>query len=271
METNEVLDIATKQNADMVLAGISGPPQFKSHEETRIYRKQQLAAAFRLFARFGFDEGVAGHITVRDPEHTDHFWVNPFGVHFGQIKVSDLMLVNHEGKIVEGKYPLVNRAAFAIHSQVHQARPDVMAAAHSHSMYGKAWSVMGRKLDAITQDSCAFYEDHAVFEDFTGIVNELDEGKRIAQALGNNKAAILRNHGILTVGKTVEEAAWWFITMERSCQAQLLVEATQKPLHYIDHETALKTQQELGNPLAGWFQFQPMWQKITKEEPDLFD
>jgi len=116
-----------------------GPPVFATPAEERLHRKRMLAAAFRLFSRFGFDEGVAGHITARDPEKLDHFWVNPFGMHFGQIRASDLILVNHQGEAVEGKYP-VNGAAFAIHSRVHSARPDVIAAAHAHSMYGKAWA-----------------------------------------------------------------------------------------------------------------------------------
>src|ERR1041384_585724 len=115
------------------------PPTFDSVEEERLHRKQRLAAAFRLFSRFGFDEGVAGHITARDPERTDHFWVNPFGMHFGHIRVSDLILVNDHGEVVEGDR-LVNRAAYAIHSQVHAARPDVVAAAHAHSLYGKTLS-----------------------------------------------------------------------------------------------------------------------------------
>ena len=124
----------------------------------------------------------------------------------------------------------MNRAAFAIHSQVHAARPDVIAAAHSHSIYGKAWSSLGRLLDPLTQDACAFYEDHALFDDYTGVVLDLEEGKRIAHALGDNKAVILRNHGLLTVGHSVDEAVWWFITMERSCQAQLLAEAAGTPV-----------------------------------------
>src|SRR3954463_2624153 len=97
-------------------------PTFATKEEERRHRKQRLAAAFRLFARFGYDEGVAGHITARDPELLDHFWVNPFAMHFSQIRVSDLILVNAEGKVVDGKHR-VNGAAFAIHSQVHDARP----------------------------------------------------------------------------------------------------------------------------------------------------
>jgi len=172
---------------------IPAPPVFATLEEERRHRKERLAAAFRLFSRFGFDEGVAGHITARDPELTDHFWVNPFGMHFGQIRVSDLILINHHGEVVEGDYE-VNRAAFAIHSQVHQARPDAIAAAHAHSLYGKTWSSLGRLLDPLTQDACAFYEDHALFDDFTGVVYEPAEGARIAQTLGVKKALILRNH-----------------------------------------------------------------------------
>src|SRR5947209_6443995 len=196
------------------------PPVFSTAAEERRHRKERLAGAFRLFAEFGFDEGVAGHITARDPERLDHFWVNPFGLHFGRIRVSDLILVNHEGDVVEGR-GAVNLAAFAIHSRIHKARPDVVAAAHAHSLYGKSWSTLGRLLDPLTQDACAFYEDHVVFDDYTGVVVEVEEGRRIATALGSYKAAILRNHGLLTVGGSPDAAAWFFIAMDRSCHAQL--------------------------------------------------
>ncbi len=245
------------------------PPVFQTVEEERQHLKEKLAAAFRLFSKFGFDEGVAGHITARDPERKDHFWVNPFGVHFSLIKASDLILCNHDGVVVEGSLP-VNRAAFAIHSQIHAARPDVIAAAHAHSVYGKTWSSLGRLLDPITQDACAFYNDHALFDDFTGVVHETEEGRRIGVALGDKKACILRNHGLLTVGKSVDEAAWWFITMERSCQAQLMAEAAGKPV-IIRPETAQTTYNQVGTTDAGWFQFQPLWNRIVKEQPDLLD
>ncbi len=245
------------------------PPTFTSPEEERLHRKQRLAAAFRLFSRFGFDEGVAGHITARDPELTDHFWVNPFGMHFGHIRVSDLILVDHEGEVVEGGRA-VNRAAFAIHSQVHAARPDVVAAAHAHSVYGKSWSTLGRLLDPITQDVCAFYDDHSLFDDFTGVVLDTEEGKRIAHALGEHKAVILRNHGLLTVGRSVDEAAWWFITMERSCQAQLMAEAAGTPV-LISPDNAKLTSGQVGSHVAGWFSFQPLYDRILREQPDLLD
>lgn len=245
------------------------PPTFETVEEERQHRKQRLAAALRLFAYYGFDEGVAGHITARDPEFTDYFWVNPFGVYFGHISVSDLILVNAQGEVVEGKKP-VNAAAFAIHSQVHQARPDIVAAAHSHSVYGKAWSSLGRLLDPLTQDACSFYEDHAVFDDYTGVVLALEEGQRIAATLGKRKAVILRNHGLLTVGHFIDEAAWWFITMERSCKAQLLAEAAGKPI-LIDPQIARLAYTQVGTSYMGWFSFQSEYEMIVKKEPDLCD
>lgn len=244
-------------------------PKFDTVEEERLHRQQRLAAAFRLFGRFGFDEGVAGHITARDPEHPDRFWVNPFGRNFKQVRVSDLICVDRNGTVVHGD-AFVNQAAFAIHSQVHAARPDVIAAAHSHSLHGKAWSSLGRLLDPITQDACAFFEDHALFDDFTGVVLDLEEGRRIAAALGQNKAAILRNHGLLTVGHSVDAAVWSFITMERSCQAQLLAEAAGTPI-LIDAEMARKTYKSVGSQVACRASFQPLWDMITREQPDLFD
>lgn len=245
------------------------PPTFDTVEEERRYRKEQLAAGFRLFGKFGFSEGVAGHITVRDPENPHAFWVNPFGMSFSQIKASDLILVDQDGTLLSGSRP-VNRAAFVIHSQVHAARPDAVAAAHSHSLHGKAFSSLGVPLDPITQDACAFFEDHGIYDDYRGVVNELDEGARVAKALGDHKAVILKNHGLLTVGHSVAEAVWWFITMERSCQAQLLAMAAGTP-QLIDRETALITRGQVGTHLAGWFQARPLWDQITASDPDLFD
>jgi len=241
-------------------------PTFDSVEEERQHLKVRLAAAFRLFGRFGFSEGVAGHITARDPEFPDHFWVNPFALDFSLIKASDLLLVNHHGDIVEGNYA-VNDAAFAIHSQVHAARPDVLAAAHAHSIHGKAFSSLRRELLPITQDSCAFYGDHALFDDYTGVVLDLEEGKRIAHALGDNKAAILRNHGLITVGGSVDEAAWWFITMERTCQAQLAAMSAGKTISIDDHQARL-THSQVGSEVAGAFSFHPLYSVIVDEQPD---
>ncbi len=241
----------------------------RSIEEERLYRKQRLTAAFRLFGKLGFDEGAAGHITVRDPENPNNFWVNPFGVSFKHIKLSQLLLVNEQGEVIEGE-GLLNGAAFTIHGNIHAARPDVIAAAHSHSIYGKSWSSLGLTLDPITQDACAFFEDHALFDDYTGVVLDMNEGKRIAAALGQNKACILQNHGLLTVGTSVDSAAWWFITMERSCQAQLLAEAAGKP-KLIRPEIARLSYQTVGSEASGRFAFQSLYDTIIVEQPDMFE
>lgn len=246
------------------------PPTFATVEEERRHRQERLAAALRTFGRFGFGEGVAGHITARDPELTDHFWVNPFGVSFRHIRVSDLLLVGPDGAVVEGNRP-VNRAAFVIHAAVHEARPDIVSAAHAHSIYGKTWSSLGRLLDPITQDACVFFEDHVVVADEGGrVVFETEAGQALARGLGPHKAAIHQNHGHFTVGQTVDEAAWWYIAMERACQSQLLAEAAGTPIS-IAPEGARYTRDLTGFPLAGWIAYQPIHAETVALCPDLFD
>ncbi|CAK7567022.1 MAG: hypothetical protein SEPTF4163_004980 [Sporothrix epigloea] len=238
-------------------------PKFKTLDEERLYRKQHLAAVFRVFAERGFDEGVAGHVSVRDPILTDHFWLNPLSMHFSQICVSDLVLVNEDGVVVEGD-EAINGAAFAIHSEIHKARPDVHAACHAHSVHGKAWSAFGRPLDMLTQDSLRFYKSHAVYDQFGGIVLDKEEGKRIAAALGDtNKAVILQNHGLLTVGRSVDEAAFWFMSLDKTCHAQLLVDAASAGSGHrpkiIDDDEAAYTFTQVGTPEKGWLAFQPYY------------
>jgi ribulose-5-phosphate 4-epimerase/fuculose-1-phosphate aldolase len=262
--TNTVNEIAVGTGLAMPL-----PQTFETVEEERLHRKVQLAAAFRMFSKANLDEGVAGHVTARDPEFPDSYWVNPFGLHFSLIKQSDLVRVNHAGEVVEGDRA-VNGAAVAIHCAVHAARPDVIAAAHAHGLHGKTLSSLPMGIEPLTQDSCAFFEDVGVYEDFTGVVLDPEEGKRIGAALGEHKAVILRNHGMLTVGQSVESAAWWFITLERTAQSQLMAYAAGTPTQ-IDRENALATRETVGGEFAGWFQWQPLWQRISKDNPDIWD
>jgi ribulose-5-phosphate 4-epimerase/fuculose-1-phosphate aldolase len=243
-------------------------PTFHSSAEDRLHRKQRLAAAFRLFSKFGFSEGVAGHITVRDPDEPHHFWVNPYGMSFNLIRASDLICVDEHGTVVHGDRP-VNRAAFAIHGGLHVGSPDVVAAAHAHSVYGKAFSSLRYMVEPLTQDACAFYQDHVRFQGNV-VVLDFHEGRQISETMNGAKAAILNNHGLLTVGQTVDEAAWWFITMERSCQAQLAAMAAGTPVP-LNHEESLEVRSQIGTPYAGWFQFQPLYDMIVAEQPDLLD
>lgn len=249
---------------------IATPPTFDTVEEERLHRKQKLAGALRIFGRYGFSEGVAGHITVRDPEYPDTFWVNPLGMSFRHVRVSDLILCDHQGNVVYGNHH-VNRAAYVLHSAIHQARPDVVAAAHSHSPYGKSFSSLGIPLAPLTQDACAFYGDHVVISEQGGaVVFEEEAGHEFASKFPSGKAAIHQNHGLFTVGTTVDEACWWFCTMERSCQAQLMAMAAGDPIE-IRHEYAQYTADQTGGHFTGWFQFQPLWDEICRTDPDLFD
>ena len=240
------------------------PPSFKNLQEQQTYEKQRLAAGFRVFAMHGFDEGLAGHITQRDCIDTETFWVNPLGVHFAHIKASDLVRVDHTGNIVEGSSP-INNAAFAIHSRIHMARPGVNAVAHAHTKYGRAFSALGELLKPISQDACVFYENHSLFDIFTGVVAELDEGDMIANSLADNAAVILQNHGLLTVGTSVDAAVANFVLMDSCCQSQLLAQAVGE-LKLISHDIAIKTKQANGSELVTWGNFQPLYQVVTQQD-----
>lgn len=244
-------------------------PTFESVRDERAYRKLHLAAALRVFARYGFERGVAGHITARDPEHHDRFWVNPYGLPFAHMRSSDLLCVDHDGNVLVGD-GILNTAAFAIHSAVHKARPDVVSAAHAHSRYGSSWAAMGKPIESITTESCFFYNDHVVYENWSGVTVEEELADDIAKALGGNRAALLKNHGILTVGESIDEAAWWFIAMERCCETQLLTAAAggASPMGREEAET---THRLVGTAHVGWFSFQPDFQQIVRDCPDLAD
>jgi hypothetical protein len=141
--------------------GFLSPPKlaFSNKYEEREYIKGRLAGAYRIFGHYGLNEGLAGHITVRDPIEPETFWVNPFGVDFSRINKSDLLRVDHKGNILDhGRVKVLNQAACVIHGAIHAARPEVLCAAHTHSVYGRAFCALGKKLDPISLESCIFYD-----------------------------------------------------------------------------------------------------------------
>ncbi|ORY89026.1 class II aldolase/adducin, N-terminal domain-containing protein [Leucosporidium creatinivorum] len=252
------------------LAALTSPPKFTDIESERAYLKERLVASLRIFAKLGFDHHVAGHLTVRDPEHHDSFWVNPFGLSFAIMTVSDLILVSHDGKVIGGGKPgrrVVNAAGFAIHSAIHRARPDVNAICHSHSVYGKAWSTLVEPLPITTQDACSFYNDCALLKDFGGVVITTGEGNAVAGALGQKKAVVLANHGILTVGTTIDSAVAWFILLEEQCHVALLAKAAGTPVP-IDEPQAIFTHKETGSERSGFFMASPYFQNIEREREE---
>lgn len=241
-----------------------------SIEAERLDRKRRLAAGLRILGNLRLAEGVAGHVTVRDPEFPERFWVNPFGLNFKLMTVSDLICVDHTGEVVIGDKP-VNTAAFAIHSELHKARPDVIAAAHSHSMYGKTFSALGKPLKMITQDSTMFYDDVAMCSVGSGaVVVDTEVSSEMARALGQKKALIHQNHGLITTGGSVDAAIWWFIALERCCQSQLVAEAAGTPIE-IPKDLCEQGYEAQGHDLAGWFQFQPLWDELMATQPEFLN
>ena len=139
--------------------------------------------------------------------------MNPYGLHFSRMKASDLLLVNHKGQVIGGGHPQrqrYNAAAFVIHSAIHAARPDVDSAVHVHSPAGKAFSTLARPLPFYTQDSAVFWDDIGLYNDHGGVVLDGQEAEEIVESLGKKKAVVLQNHGILTVGGSIEAAVAWF-------------------------------------------------------------
>lgn len=243
-------------------------PVFSTAAEERRHRLERLTGVCRIFGRFGFSEGLLGHITVRDPEDPDLLWVNPVGVSFRQIKVSDLIQVNHHGDVLVGKRP-VNPVGLLLHSAIHEARPEIVAVCHAHSLYGKAWSSLGRLLDPITQDACVLFGHQVLIREPRVSLNR-DDAKRFATAFGPHRLAIQVGHGLFSTGLTVDEAAWWFICMERACQVQFLAESVGE-LEKWPEPPARALANSLGSPEFGWLSFQTLWDEIIVSDVDLFD
>ncbi|KAG2046700.1 arad-like aldolase/epimerase [Suillus hirtellus] len=188
---------------DIWMSTIPAPPTFSDPLEYRAFLKFRLAQAYRIFGKYGFDEGVAGHITVR------------------------------------------------------------------------AFSALGVPLDPLTQDSCAFYKDHSLYSEFRGIVDDREEGVAIANALGSNKAVILKNHGILVATKSIESTVFYFISMEKCCKVQTVVDQAAaarglKP-HLIDPVEATDTWERVGSEAAGWFNGFVEFQLLEHEEGKKFE
>ncbi|MGI5467374.1 class II aldolase/adducin family protein [Streptomyces sp. CA-132043] len=190
--------------------------------------RQQLVDAIHLLGALGYGHGLAGYMSARDPQRDDCYWVNPLGVDFRRLRVDDLLLIGPDGEVVDGQGEL-NPSVDPLHGELHRARPDLAAFTHTHSPLGKAWSALGRPLAPITQDSCALFERHALYAEFGGPVTDRTEGKQIATVLGDRMAVILRNHGFLTGGRTIAEAAWLHVVMERAAEVQLLAEGAGEP------------------------------------------
>lgn len=229
--------------------------------------KVKLAAGYRLLARYGLDQGIAGHISLRVPDAPHYFWVNPFGLQFSQVTADRLALVSDEGELVDG-WPLVNYAAFCIHGAIHRARPDIHCAAHTHSPAGSAFSALNTPLEPLDQVCCSFYEDHAVFSEYDGVVADPNQAHRLVQALGDHRALILANHGLVTCAATVEQAVIDMIDFDRSCEISLRAMATSRPLQLVPPEAARQARRIQSSPTRWPFQWPSLIIELNRHDND---
>lgn len=231
-------------------------PEFRTHEGERAWRKHVLVVALRTFGDKGYDSGLAGHFTVRDPEYPDRFWVNPMDQHLSLMTEADLVLVGHDGVIHAGDRP-ANSGAFSVHAAIHAARPDIISSIHTHLTYSKVLAMGGSVIRPTTQDSCVFYDDMGVYEAYDGVPGERRIGEEIMAVMGRKNSVIMKHHGALTVGPSVEAAAFLFLELEKCAQDQILAEQRYGAnLPEMDPAVARKTHDYLTSPQALWLSFQ---------------
>ena len=230
-----------------------GRPSPDDVEELRALRKWECAIGYRIFAALRWGQLGDGHITARDPERTDHFWVLRYGLPFREATVDDLILVAPDGTVVDGPAGAgVNFAAHHIHHPVLASHPTANAAAHTHTPHGTPWSAHAEPLRALSQESCAFVFDQAVYEGEDLEVVDVAGGERIAAAMGAHKLVILRNHGLLTGGASPAEAVGWFVLAERVAEVHVKAPAARA----ISDEAAKEVAASMALPSVGWRTFQ---------------
>ncbi|MCA0920153.1 class II aldolase/adducin family protein [Pseudooceanicola nanhaiensis] len=224
----------------------------------------ELAAAYRLIGHFGLDDSIFTHISAKAPaEEGDHaFLINPYGYRFEEVTAGGLVSVDLDGNILNdpGKAG-INKAGFVIHSAIHGARPDVACVLHTHTIAGVAISSLDEGLQPYNQWSAPFF-NRIAYHDYEGIAVNLDERERLVADLGDLDVMILRNHGLLTCGRTVGEAFRRMMDLERACKAQIEIMKTQaKPCRLTDELAEFTAGQEeawaeahdaAGKPDAEW-------------------
>ncbi|MEE4238895.1 MAG: class II aldolase/adducin family protein [Anderseniella sp.] len=237
-----------------------------------------LAAAYRLVAHFGLDDSIFTHISGRAPkEEAEHgFLINPFGLRFDEVTASNLVTVDLDGNIIRDEYGAgINAAGFTIHSAVHAARPEVGCVLHTHTVAGVAISSMKDGILPLNQWSLQFY-NRVAFHDYEGIALDLAERERLVADLGDAKAMILRNHGLLTCGGTVGEAFALMYNLERTCKAQLALLSSGADLNPVAESLAEFTAQQYesmtknrGNPDKKDPEWEAYLRLALKHYPDL--
>ena len=241
-------------------------PTFDDPAQERLHRKRQCALGYRLFGLMRWGHLGDGHISVRDPEHPDYFWLLRYGVPFDHATIDDLVLVGPDGEATTGlgqdaTKAEINMTAYYIHMPIHDARPDVVTVAHTHTNYGTPWSATLTPFEAVSQEACSFVYNQSIFRGEELGVQSYETGQRIAEALGNNTLCMLRNHGPLTVGASVAEAVGFFVMAERVAEVHLKAPDSVP----ISEEAAKHIATWAEDPKAGWQSFQYMIRSIVPD------
>ena len=183
-----------------------------------------LAAAYRLVALYGWDDLIFTHISTRVPDAEYHFLLNPYGMMFAEVTASSLVKVDLDGKKVSDSPYFINPAGFTIHSAVHAAREDALCVMHLHTDYGIAVSAQKHGLLPISQQAM-FALSSLAYHEYEGLALDEEEKPRLVADLGDKKFMILRNHGLLTLGRTASEAFLGMFLLERACKIQILAQS----------------------------------------------
>ena len=202
--------------------------------------RQDLAACYRLIAHFGMDDVIYTHISARVPDSDGHFLINPYGMLFREITASSLVKVDLDGRVVDETPYDINPAGFTIHSAVHSARHDAACVLHTHTYAGVAVSSLKQGLQPCNQWSLQFY-NRIAYHDYEGIALNLDERARLIADLGQAKAMILRNHGLLTTGTSVADAFILMHNLERACRVQVTIQSTGQDVSPVPDDVAQLT------------------------------
>jgi ribulose-5-phosphate 4-epimerase/fuculose-1-phosphate aldolase len=230
----------------------------------------ELAACYRIVARYGMSDLVYNHITAKVPG-TDHFLINPFGMLYTQVTASSLYKIDLKGNVVlQPDTPYgVNRAGFAIHSAIHGGRPDLTCVYHAHTRAGMAVAAMKCGLLPLSQPSTRFY-GHIGYHDFEVPTANVSEGERLVRDLGPYDAMILRNHGLLTAGPTVAEAFNLMYWLDQACKVQVDAMASGTELTMIPPEIAIQTGEryrKYGPPALGLLGWDALLQELDRADP----
>ena len=203
--------------------------------------KVDLAAALRLAVRFDFHEGIDNHFTMSIPGRQDRYLLHPFGLHWSEIRASDILVVDADGQVIEGT-GIAETSAVCIHGPIHQARASARCVLHTHMPYATALAMLdGGRLEPVSQTALMFYDDVAYDGTYQGLAEDLAEGQRLARILGDKRTLFLANHGVVVVGETMAEAFTQLYYLERACQAQVLAMSTGRPVQPIGDNMAAAT------------------------------